>query len=138
MAVLAGSADENELRHRSACPDLEIVYDERQDANKPLDTEFLAWFDRWVEAARRDGKKIAFRCSCGCHRTGRLAAYYQMKYQHLALEDALVVMYARGKSWERHKNIEPQVRALKDHLDGKPCSQEPEYCVRQGGKRNGS
>jgi hypothetical protein len=129
IAVLAGNADRHERRFAASCPRLEVVYDEEQDAGDPLTAEFLAWFDGWVGTARREGKKIAFRCNCGCHRTGRLAAYYQMKYQNLVLEDALDVMYKRGKNWALHPEIEPQVRALKDYLDGKPCSQRGPYCV---------
>lgn len=129
IAVIAGNGKDCELRFREACPTLEVVYDERQDADEPLTAEFLTWFDRWVEEARRDGKKIAIRCECGCHRTGRLAAYYQIKYQNLTVEDALVLMYEYGKDWEKHKNLTPQVRALADYAGEKPCSQGREYCV---------
>jgi hypothetical protein len=130
MAVLAGNAAEHELKYAEACPTLKVVYDVKQDADEPISEEFLAWFDSWVESARQEGKKIVFRCNCGCHRTGRLAAYYQMKYQNMTLEDALVVMYERGKNWARHRNLEPQVRAIADYLNGEPCSQKPKYCVR--------
>jgi hypothetical protein len=130
IAVLAGNADEAERRYAEACPTLDVVYDVKQDAEEPVSDEFLEWFDSWVESARRDGKKIAFRCNCGCHRTGRLAAYYQMKYMNLSLEDALLIMYERGRNWARHRSIEPQVRALRDYMNEEPCSQDPEHCVR--------
>jgi hypothetical protein len=129
IAVLAGNAGTHEERFRDACPSLAVVYDESQDTDVPLDVAFLDWFDAWVQTARREGRRIAVRCNCGCHRTGRLVAYYQMRYQNLTLEDALAVMFERGKRWWLHGEIEPQVRALADHLAGRPCGQEPRYCV---------
>jgi len=132
MCVLAGNAAAYEEKYRDACPTLKVVYDYKQDADEPLTVEFLQWFDAWVEEARRAGKRIAVRCNCGCHRTGRLVAYYQMRYQNLSTNDALAIMYARGKNWGLHRNIEPQVRALRDHLEGRLCTQRPRYCVRHG------
>jgi protein-tyrosine phosphatase len=129
IAVLAGNAETHEQRYRDACPTLSVVYDEEQEADVPLDAAFLEWFDGWVESARREGRVIAVRCNCGCHRTGRLIAYYQMKYQNLTLEDALAIMYERGRTWWLHGEIEPQVRALADYLAGRRCRQEPRYCV---------
>lgn len=130
IAVLAGNAKDAEFKYRDACPTLEVVYDEKQEAGKPVSEAFIEWFDSWVQSARSEGKKIAFRCNCGCHRTGRLAAYYQMKYQNLTVEDALLVMYGHGRYWSRNRGIEPQVRALADYLNGVPCSQTPKWCLR--------
>jgi protein-tyrosine phosphatase len=131
MCVLAGNAERHEEKHREHCPELRVVYDERQDADDPVTEEFLEWFDAWVDEARGAGRKIAVRCNCGCHRTGRLVAYYQMKYQNLTVDDALEIMYARGKNWVWHRNIEPQVRAIGDYLAGRPCGQKRKYCVRR-------
>ena len=132
MCVLAGNADDYEERYREACPSLQVVYDHEQDADVPVTEEFLIWFDAWVEEARLTGKRIAVRCNCGCHRTGRLVAYYQMRHQNLTTGDALAIMYARGKNWGLHRNIEPQVRALRDYLECRPCTQRRRYCVIEG------
>jgi hypothetical protein len=129
IAVLAGNAKKAEELCEDACPELEVVYDEKQDAHIPLSDDFLEWFDDWVEEARNEGKKIAIRCNCGCHRTGRLAAYYQMKYQNIPLKEALQTMYDLGENWFLHRDLAPQVRALKDYIEEKPCSQALEYCV---------
>jgi hypothetical protein len=132
MCVLSGNAADHELRYRQACPMLAVVYDVEQDADVPVDRAFLEWFDAWVGEAREQGKRIAVRCNCGCHRTGRLIAYYQMRYQNLTTADALLIMYEYGENWGLHRNIEPQVRALRDYLVGRGCTQKARYCVREG------
>jgi hypothetical protein len=129
IAVLSGDARRREARHRRAAPMLEVVYDEKQDVRRPLTASFLRWFDEWVETARREGKVIAFRCRCGCHRTGRLAAYYQMKYQGLTADEAIAVMNELGRNMFLHPELEPQVRALEDFIHGRPCSRGEQYCV---------
>ena len=82
IAVLAGSALDYEVLHQAECPELRVVYNHEDDLS-PLSTAWLAQFDAWVASAKEGGRKIAFRCSCGCHRTGRLAAYYQMRHRGL-------------------------------------------------------
>jgi protein-tyrosine phosphatase len=129
MAVLSGDADRYELKYPELAPGLTVVYDHKQDDDVPLTVSFLQWFDRWVEDARATGKVIAFRCRCGCHRTGRLAAYYQMKYQNITADDAWVLLDKYGKNMWLHRNLKPQVRALEDYINEQPCSQNPEHCV---------
>jgi hypothetical protein len=116
MAVLSGNADRYELKYRDQHPGLKIVYNMAQNASVPLDDEFLDWFDAWVEAARQAGKKIAFRCNCGCHRAGRLAAYYQMKWQNLTHEDATIIMEAHGKHMWNYRYLWDQVAVLADRI----------------------
>ncbi len=129
IAVLSGDARRHEIRHSRTVPGLKVVYDQRQDDEKPLTGSFLRWFDEWVAGARESGRIIAFRCRCGCHRTGRLAAYYQMKYQDMPLEEAIPIMNDLGRNMFLHPGLEPQVRALEDYIHGRPCSQEERYCV---------
>jgi hypothetical protein len=129
MAVLAGTAEQYEYKYQSACPTLKVVLNEKQDSQIPLTESFLIGFDKWVQDAQAQGKVIAFRCSCGCHRTGRLAAYYQMKYQGLSVKEAIKIMNKLGKWMFLHPELKPQVQALNDYLSGKPCSVEEEYCV---------
>jgi protein-tyrosine phosphatase len=111
------------------CPNLKVVYDENQNAHIPVTKTFLNTFDRWVQDAQATGKKIAFRCKIGAHRTGRLAAYYQMKYQNLTTEDAIVIMKKYGKYMMFHKDLDNQVVALKDFIRNRPCSEKSKHCV---------
>ncbi|OFZ17158.1 MAG: hypothetical protein A2X86_01535 [Bdellovibrionales bacterium GWA2_49_15] len=129
VMVLSGTAGEHEMRYNQECPNLKVVYDVAQAAKTPVTTDFLKFFDQWVLEARASGKRIAFRCECGCHRTGRLAAYYQMKYQGLTAADAIAVMLKHGKYMIFHPELKPQVRDLRDVIDGLPCRQKGKYCV---------
>ncbi len=128
IAVLSGNAQKHELKHREVFPDLVIVYDEKQNHKEPLTEAFLDWFDKWVERSRREGMKIAIRCKCGCHRTGRLAAYYQMKWQNLTYEDATIIMGKHGKHMSRYKHLWDQVRGLAERIEG-----QGEVMVRESG-----
>ncbi|MEK6626933.1 MAG: hypothetical protein AABY86_18355 [Bdellovibrionota bacterium] len=129
VMVLSGTAGEHEMRYNQECPSLKVIYNFKQGADLPVTTDFLKFFDSWVSEARATGKRIAFRCECGCHRTGRLAAYYQMKYQGLTPADAIAVMLKHGKYMIFHPQLKPQVRDLKDVIDGLPCRQKSKHCV---------
>ncbi len=130
IMVLSGDADSHENKYHAACPGLKVIYNEQQHEGTAVTADFVAFFDRWVQDAQATGKKIAFRCACGCHRTGRLAAYYQMKYQNLTVDDALILMDKHGKLMWLHPSLKPQVKALGDYLKNQPCSVEAKYCVR--------
>ncbi len=108
--------------------------------DSPLSKEFLAKFDKYVKDARRDGRKIAFRCDCGCHRTGRLAAYYEMAYMGHSVDEAMKNMtkYAHGKPdavgravywWLIKHKLKKQTEALYDYVHGKKCSTRSKFCV---------
>lgn len=129
MMVLDGTGAVDEAMAAKYCPGFKVVYNVEQRTKTPLTAEFLAKFDEWVAASRAAGKKIAFRCNCGCHRTGRLAAYYQMKYQGLSTAQAIDQMYKYGKYMFLFPYLKPQVRALGDFVASKPCSQGKSYCV---------
>ena len=130
MMVLSGTAGEREFKYASECPTLKVIYNQKQMDNIPVTVEFLTQFDQWVELSRIQGKKIAFRCECGCHRTGRLAAYYQMKYQFLPVDDALAIMTEHGQWMLFFPHLYKQVRAMNDFISGQPCGQKRKYCVR--------
>ena len=119
IAVLSGNAEKNEIRHAALVPQLTVVYDEKQSPKRLPDEAFLDWFDAWVETARREGRVIAFRCNCGCHRTGRLAAYYQMKWQNLTFEDAVELMMEHGRRMFLYPGLKDQVRALEKRIPGR-------------------
>jgi hypothetical protein len=130
IVVLAGSALEHEKAYEEECPSLEIIYNVEDDLS-PLSVTWLSSFDRWVTQAQAAGTKIAFRCACGCHRTGRLAAYYQMKYRGMSVKDAWDLALARGSLMEvvdYFSGLQQQIIALHEHLHDQPCSQG-EYCV---------
>lgn len=129
IAVLSGDAESYEIKYAHLVPNLKIVYNEKQDSGEPLTATFLEWFDNWIQEARAEGKVIAIRCRCGCHRTGRLAAYYQMKYQNLTSKEAYDILDEYGKRMFLHRDLESQVKALEDYIRGRPCSQEPKRCV---------
>ncbi|MFN8370212.1 MAG: dual specificity protein phosphatase family protein [Bacteriovoracaceae bacterium] len=129
VMVLSGTAEEYELKNQDVCPQLKVVYNQEQESKIPLTAKFLNFFDNWVMEAKAKGKKIAFRCECGCHRTGRLAAYYQMKYQRLGLRDALVLMNEYGKHMWAKPYLDNQVRDLYAYIRNQPCKEEEKYCV---------
>jgi protein-tyrosine phosphatase len=129
VMVLDGTGSVDADLARQYCPGLKVIFNEAQVTKTALTVPFLRYFDRWVENARATGKKIAFRCHCGCHRTGRLAAYYQMKYQGFTSEQAIAVMMDLGKFMYLHPTLPSQVYALRDYLQGKDCTQQKDSCV---------
>ncbi|MBI3535624.1 MAG: dual specificity protein phosphatase family protein [Deltaproteobacteria bacterium] len=131
IMVLSGNADQAEWKFQNQCPTLKVIYNVDQDSKTPLDKKFLDFFDSWVLEAKVQGKKIAFRCDCGCHRTGRLAGYYQMKYQKLTYADAAMIMTDHGKFMGLFSYLYEQLKGLEDYIHGRPCSVEAKYCVRE-------
>lgn len=129
IVVLSGDAQKHEEKYKDDCPGLRVVLNIKQDEKVPVTKEFIEWFDTWIQQAQYTGKKVAFRCSCGCHRTGRLAAYYQMKYQRLTAKDANAIMKKHGKWMFLYPSLDNQVVALEQHLKQIPCT-EGKYCVR--------
>ncbi|MGE3975428.1 MAG: dual specificity protein phosphatase family protein [Bdellovibrionales bacterium] len=129
IAVLSGDADVVEKKLQSHCPTLKVVYNVRQNARVTLTAKFIESFDTWVQDAQKKGKKIAFRCSCGCHRTGRLAAYYQMKYQNKTFAEAIQIMNQYGKMMWMFPELKPQVRGMSDYIHKQPCAVLPRFCV---------
>ncbi len=116
MMVLSGNADEYEESLSKECPTLKVIYNKKQEASTPVDSKFLQKFDNWVTKAKKNGKKIIFRCNCGCHRTGRLAAYYQMKYQNLSATDAKIIMRDHGKWMFLFPYLNDQVDDLQNYI----------------------
>jgi protein-tyrosine phosphatase len=130
IAVLAGTAMEHEVANVKRCPTLEIVYNHEDDLS-PLSAQWLEAFDAWVARAKAEGRKVAFRCTCGCHRTGRLAAYYQMRHRGLQAQDAWHLALARGSimhAVDYFSSLQEQILALEEHILGVPCTQG-EFCV---------
>ena len=130
VMVLNGDAAKYEEKYQAICPTLKIIYNEEQAERAPVSSTFLDFFDQWITESINDGKKILFRCRIGCHRTGRLAAYYQMKYQNISLADAKVILHAYGKWMWFYPELDHQVDALYDFINERPCSTAKKYCVR--------
>lgn len=126
VMILSGDADQKGNEKDFG---FNVVYNEKQDPGVPVTKAFLKKFDQWVEDSKDTGKKIAFRCECGCHRTGRLAAYYQMKNQNITSDDAIAIMNEHGSWMIFHRNLYPQVRAMEEYIQNKPCDQN-EYCLK--------
>ncbi len=133
IVILDGQGAANECRWRTrVCPNLRVRYDHRQDARVPPSAEFLAAFDHWVETSRREGRKIAFRCRHGWHRTGRLAAYYRMRFGGWGGPEAVREMLAAGRFMRRFPELQPQVLAMAEQAEARRCSQAPHHCPSSG------
>jgi hypothetical protein len=127
--ALNGEGRKYAERLKEVCPDAEIVYDIPQNPDAAVPRDFLDLFDRSVEEAKAAGQAVLFHCSCGCHRTGRLAAYYRMKYQNWSAEAAIDEMKTLGKDMDQHPSLSSQIRALEDLIGGRGCTQPAEFCV---------
>ena len=112
------------------CPRARVVYNQEQDPDTGLPRGFLESFDLAVQDAKASGEGILIHCYCGCHRTGRLAAYYRMKYQGWPAAQAIEEMMDLGKDMDEHPSLSAQVYAMEDHIKGRSCSQKSEYCIR--------
>lgn len=131
IVVMNGTAASRECVWREeVCPGLAVRYDRKQDVGIPLSAAFLESFDAWVVRAQSAGTPILVRCTHGWHRTGRLSAYYRMRFQDLPVQDALTLIHAYGHFMWWHPYLEPQVRALADYVAGRPCGTESKHCVR--------
>jgi hypothetical protein len=129
IVVMDGDAARRECRLRAEiCPGLRVRYNHAQDPRRPLSVEFLEAYDQWIEESRLAGRKIAFRCRHGWHRTGRLAAYYRLRFQDRAVADALDEMLDEGRWMRRYPELQPQVRALADRVASRTCTQPAEHC----------
>jgi protein-tyrosine phosphatase len=143
-----GAAVEGEyLKQLKSCPQGSVdlasikIHNELQNVRKrPLTLSYLNEFDSAVTTAQARGTRIAFRCNCGCHRTGRLAAYYEMKYMGKKPEEVMNTMKklaTPGKLpigkvaywWMVNHTLRKQVYGLYRHIHGYPCpgnSKDPE------------
>ncbi len=134
VIVMAGTAEKHELAYQKegVCPDIEVIYNVKQNHNKPVSDGFLEYFDQQIERARNDQAGLLFRCTTGSHRAGRTAAYYQMKYQGLTAGEAIMVMDYNGLLMPLFDPVlRPQVKAMYDYIHGEPCSQMKAFCVQE-------
>jgi hypothetical protein len=131
---MSGTARDHELKYQAegVCPGIKVIYSVEQNHEKPLSDGFLEYFDAQVARARADNVGILFRCQTGSHRAGRMAAYYQMKYEGLTADQAIAVMDYNGMLMPLFDPVlRPQVKALSDYIRNQPCSQKKKWCVQQ-------
>lgn len=129
IVVLDGSAGELECRMReTACPGLRVRYNRAQNEDTPVSAEFLDAFDDWIEEAQREGRKISFRCTHGWHRTGRLAAYYRLRFEEAPPAETIEEMKWIGGMMFKHPTLGPQVAAYAELVAGRECAEGPEAC----------
>lgn len=134
VMVLSGNDAKYEKRLAHICPSLKVTHSLLQSANVPVSTSFLKSFDAWVQQAQQAGKKILFRCDCGCHRTGRLAAYYELKYMHKSIEEVKASLLRLGENMGHYTYLNQQIEALEDYVQQRPCrftdsKDHNKYCV---------
>ena len=113
------------------CAGFEVIYDQKQASKTPLSEEFLNFFDKEIETAKSTGVGVGFRCNCGCHRTGRLAAYYRMKYLNKSPENSVLDQRKKsGPAMLLHFSaMKYQIFALNDYISGNSCGEDQKYCV---------
>lgn len=129
ILVLDGEgADRECLFQREVCPDLTVRYDFAQEEDRPVSVDFLEAFDAWIDDARATGRKVAIRCRHGWHRTGRLAAYYRIRFEGATASEVTEEMHDIGRMMWRHPTLGPQIQAYEDLIAGRPCSTDPANC----------
>ena len=129
ILVLDGQGVDREcLFQQAVCPNLRVRYDFAQEEDRPVSVDFLEAFDAWIDDAQAQGKKVAFRCRFGWHRTGRLAAYYRIRFEGASAVEATQEMQRIGRMMWRHPTLDSQVQAYEDLVAARPCSTDPAHC----------
>lgn len=108
----------------SKCDGMKIIYNEKQSAKTPVSASFLNFFDDAVKEGN-----LLFHCSVGSHRTGRLAAFFRMKYNGWSSKRAIKEMKKVGKYMWAFPMLDNQVRAMNDFILNKKCSEKEKYCI---------
>jgi hypothetical protein len=133
IVVMDGTAQARECRLRNpVCPGLRVRYNEAQDPRSPVSRDFLEAFSAWVEESRASGKKIAFRCRHGWHRTGRVGAFYRMRFQGWSLLAARDEMEEVGRFMWTYPGLQTQLDAIADYLATGDCRSRAGACPQAG------
>jgi len=123
-----------EENYRKHCPHGAVVYAGSQRTSRSLDRDFLAFFDQVIARARAEGRKVLFHCKLGVHRTGRLAAYYELKHEGWSLDRALedfddhVPFLTRVYGFVLNRRVRRQIRGIAAFLEN------PSVCEGNPGK----
>lgn len=112
IIVLSHNADDHERKIEGFPEEIEII-EVNQFTTRRLDKDFLGRFDRIISEAKKGGYAVAIRCQIGCHRTGRLAAYFEMRWLKHSAEEALV-NYDKHGYLNRifHRQVRREIRDL--------------------------
>jgi len=82
------------------------------------DAEVKTWLDQTsadiLKYSRTGG--VAFHCSAGHDRTGIVAAYIRIKYEHWPVDQAIDEMRRYGHNWVRFSNNDGISSWHEDHL----------------------
>jgi len=115
--------------YKRQCPNGTVVYAKSQSVAANLDTDFLAFFDQVIARARSEGRKVLLHCRLGTHRTGRLAAYYGLKFEGWALARALedfdehVALVVRLFAFTKNNRVRCQIRGIAVFVQNPSASQ---------------
>jgi protein tyrosine/serine phosphatase len=92
------------------------------------DVQVKDWLDTVsqdvLERAKTGG--VVFHCSAGHDRTGMVAAYIRMKYEHWSVDQAIAEMRRYGHNWRKFSNNGGVSSWQEDHLRAIAKMLEPE------------
>ena len=127
---------ERDERYRKQCPNASVVYAKAQATSRSLDHDFLDFFDQVIARARAENRKVLFHCKLGVHRTGRLAAYYELKHEGWSLDRALqnfeehIPFLTRIYGFVFDRRIRQQIRGIGAFVEkGALCKDPRAGCV---------
>ena len=118
---------------RAAAKKVGLIYVSRPMANSGpnsletmSDRAVMNWADAVTAEIFKDADKggVVFHCSAGHDRTGLVAAYIRLKYQHWPVDQAIDEMRRFGHNWPKYSNNggvsswhEEHLRAIANLLD---------------------
>lgn len=138
VIVLSGDGSVEKEFARNRCPKLEVIYDKKTLVKHPLTTGFLKFFDEELAKAKAGGYTLAFRCKCGCHRTGRLAGYFNIKYKKMSAGAAFSDLKKHmtfGAKFMHKRKLKKQLIAIESYLNNngkcpfKKKKQKRKWCI---------
>jgi non-ribosomal peptide synthetase component F len=117
------------------CKGFEVVYNCKQETATQLSKQFLSFFDEEVRRAQTHHYGLAFRCSKGSHRTGRLSEYYMAKNK--GLTDPYEAQRSQRLHTSSdittrqlyHKTMDAQIPALIKYAHNESCDPAQMSCV---------
>jgi protein tyrosine/serine phosphatase len=82
------------------------------------DAEVLSWLERVTDEISKDAKTggVVFHCSAGHDRTGMVAAFIRIKYEHWPVDQAIDEMRRYGHNWVKYSRNGGVSSWHEDHL----------------------
>jgi protein tyrosine/serine phosphatase len=96
------------------------------------DAQVQAWLDQVTDDVldRSRAGGVVFHCSAGHDRTGIVAAYIRIKYEHWPIDQAIQEMRRYGHNWRKFSNNdgvsswqEDHLRAIAKMIESEPATQ---------------